>query len=95
MDEKKLSEIAKSIYDCMTDEQKAKAAKCGTDEEFSAYLNSLELELSDEAAEAVAGGIQAGPVLKKIGYYCREEFILPEKPKDTISDHEIRRRQAL
>ena len=80
MDEKKINEIAKSIYDCMTDEQKAKAAECKTEEEFSAYINSLELELSDEAAEAVAGGIQAGDIMKHI----RDEFILPKKPGSTM-----------
>ena len=79
MDENKLREIAKTIYESMTDDQRAKAAECQTDEEFAAYMNSLEMELSDDAAEAVAGGIQAGDVMRHI----RDEFIKPPR-KSTI-----------
>lgn len=75
----------------MTDEQKEKAKEFKTQEELSAYINSLEFELSDEAAEAVAGGIQAGDVMRHI----RDEFILPPKPRPTTTEHDERLKRVL
>ena len=55
-----------------------KARECKTDEDFSAYIDNIELKLSDDAVESVTGGIQAGDVMRKL----RTEFVnTVHKPK--------------
>lgn len=48
-------------------------------------------ELSDDDAEAVSGGIQAGNVRRVI----ITEFILPKKPAPTTTEHDERLKRAL
>lgn len=78
MDEKKYSETANSVYDSLTDEQKAKTSECETQE-----------ELSDEAAEDAAGGVQAGDIFKR----TRTEF--GGTPRREETDAERARRMLI
>ena len=55
MDEK-LNAALKGLYDCLTDEQKAKAKACKTMEELTALAGKEGIEMPDEVLEAVAGG---------------------------------------
>ena len=56
MEEKKLSEVLKDIFDSLTGEQKQKMLACQTPEELTELLNGLGVALPDEALDMVAGG---------------------------------------
>ena len=56
LQEQKVNEALKDIYDSLTDEQKEKAKACKTTEELMAFVAKEGFELPDEALEAVAGG---------------------------------------
>ena len=56
MDEK-MEEAFKSIYDNLTDEQKAKVKACKTMDEMMVLAGEWGVELPDEVLDAVAGGI--------------------------------------
>ena len=55
-DKTKLAEALKSVWNSLTDEQKAKAAKLKTPEEFMKFAGEECIELPDELLEAVSGG---------------------------------------
>ena len=55
------NEKIKALRDSLTDEQKEKAAACKSQEELSALLGKLGVELSDELLDNVAGGVKDGP----------------------------------
>ncbi len=65
MDDKKLNDLLKGIFDSLTDEQKEKAKACKTTKELLDYLSAEGVELSDEAGaelpdealDMVAGGV--------------------------------------
>lgn len=52
----KLTEVVRSMWDSLTDEQKAKAKDCKTLDEFFAMADKEGVELPDKLLEAVAGG---------------------------------------
>ena len=56
MDNKKLNELLKGIFESLTEEQKKKAAACKTFEELTAFLTNEGVELPDELLDAVSGG---------------------------------------
>ena len=47
----------KKIYDNMTDEQKKRAERCKTSEEFMAIVEGEGVEMPDEMFDDVAGGV--------------------------------------
>ena len=47
----------KKIYDNMTDEQKKRAKRCKTSEEFMAIVEGEGVEMPDEMFDDVAGGV--------------------------------------
>ena len=51
-----VQEIAKEIFDAMTDEQRKKIAECQTEEEVAEMLKGMEGQLSDNAAGEATGG---------------------------------------
>ena len=68
MEEKKLNEILKGVYDSLTDEQKEKAKACKTMEELIALAGQESIELPDEIMDAVAGGHIIADTTAKEGY---------------------------
>ena len=64
MEDQKLVEAFKSIYDSLTDEQKEKAAACADANELSSCLGEMGVALPDELLDEVAGGVK---------YYTEEE----------------------
>ena len=62
---KNVTEILKEIYDSLTDEQKEKAKKCKTMDEFVKLASEEGIELPDEALDAVAGGVSFGEEEKR------------------------------
>ena len=56
MDEK-MKETMKGIYDSLTDEQKEQAKTCKNMDDFMKLAGEWGIELPDELADAVAGGI--------------------------------------
>ena len=57
----KLSDALKGIYDSLTDEQKEKAKKCSTDEEFIKFAGEEGIELPADELERVSGGYYRKP----------------------------------
>lgn len=57
----RLNEAVHSMWDSLTDEQKAKAKDCKTLDEFLALAGKAGTSLPDELLEAVAGGIPPTP----------------------------------
>ena len=57
MDDKKLNETFKKMWDSLSDEQKEKAKECKTAEELFKLAAEEKFELSDEFMNAVAGGV--------------------------------------
>ena len=57
---KKTDEVLKEIYASLTDEQKKKAKKCKTLDDFLAFAEKEGVELPDEVLDDIAGGVQAG-----------------------------------
>jgi len=57
MEEKKMSELLKGVYDSLTDEQKEKVKGCKTLDEFLALAGKEGVELPDELLDAASGGI--------------------------------------
>ncbi len=56
MENEKLNEMLKSIWDNLTDEQKEKARSCKTAEELTALAGKEGAELQDQTLDDVAGG---------------------------------------
>ena len=56
MDEKKMEEAMKGVFDKLTDEQKEQAKSCKTMDELMKLAGEWGIELPDELADAVAGG---------------------------------------
>ena len=56
MDEKKLEETMKDIFEKLTDEQKEKAKACKNMDELIKLAGEWGIELPDELVSAVAGG---------------------------------------
>ena len=56
MDEKKIMEAMKGIYDSLSDEQKKRADKVDSKEAFMKFVEEENIELPDELVEMVAGG---------------------------------------
>ena len=56
MDENKMKAALKGIYDNLTDEQKAKAKACKSEQELLDFAGEVGIELPDDLAEAVSGG---------------------------------------
>ena len=56
MDNEKLNEMLKNVWDSLTDEQKAKAKECKTADELLKFAGEEGIELPDEVLDAVAGG---------------------------------------
>ncbi len=57
MEEKKILEMAKKIYENMTDDQKKRAVECNTAEDFMAIVENEGVEIPDEMFDDVAGGV--------------------------------------
>ena len=57
----RLNEAVRSMWDSLTDEQKAKAKDCKTLDELLALADKAGVALPDELLEAVAGGIPPTP----------------------------------
>ena len=58
MENRRTEDILKSIYDSLTDEQKAKAKSCRNAEELIKLAESEGIELPDEVLDSVAGGVR-------------------------------------
>ena len=55
MDENRVKEIIKDVFESMTDEQKEKVKSCKTKDELVGFLNE-NIELPEELLKEVAGG---------------------------------------
>ena len=60
MDEKKLQEALKGIWNSLNDEQKEKAKACKTMDELTTLAGREGMELPDEALDMVSGGCDEG-----------------------------------
>jgi len=72
MENEKLNEMLKGLWDSLTDEQKAKAKECKTVEELVELAGREMIELPDELLEAVSA---AGPLRENYidyGKNCRK-----------------------
>ena len=67
MDEK-IKLALKNVYDNLTDEQKVKAKACKTEQELMDFAGKEGIELPDDLAEAVAGGLVYDGALKTVSY---------------------------
>lgn len=56
MEKENLNGLLEEIYNSMTDEQKQKAAKCETEDEFLAFAGEEGIPLPDEILEMTTGG---------------------------------------
>ncbi len=56
MENEKLNELLKNVWDSLTDEQKEKAKACKTPDELLKLAGEEGIELPDEALDAAAGG---------------------------------------
>ena len=56
MDEK-MKEVLKGIYENLTDEQKKKADACKTNDDIMNLVDEWGIELPDELANKIAGGL--------------------------------------
>ena len=65
MENEKLNELLKGVFDSLTDEQKQKAADCKTVEELTACLSKMDVSLPDELLDAAAGGSR---------FHCQPHF---------------------
>ena len=68
MENEKASELLKSIWENLTDEQKEKAKECKTADELIAFAGEEGIELPDEVLDAVAGGAA-------LPYYPIEDYV--------------------
>ena len=75
MDEKKLNELLKGIWDSLTDEQKEKIRACKTAQEAIVLAGEEGIELPDEILDAVAGGyiVDLGSEFLIVDDYERKE----------------------
>ena len=81
MEEKiKAAELLKSIFNSLSDEQKAKARKCTTAEELIAFFSNEEVSIPDEMLEQVSGGKDS---VNKNGGFEDLIRLLTEKPEMT------------
>ena len=67
MDNEKLNELLKNVWDSLTDEQKEKAEECKTADELLKLAAEEGIELPDEALDAAAGGALV-KITDKYGY---------------------------
>ena len=67
MDNEKLSEMFKTVWDSLTDEQKEKARECKTADELLKLAGEEGIELPDEVLDAAAGGALV-KITDKYGY---------------------------
>ena len=77
MENEKVNELIKGIFDSLTDEQKQKAADCKTVEELTACLSKMDVSLPDELLDAVAGGTKP-PFHKNMHYTHQIWYQCPE-----------------
>ena len=56
MENNKMNETLKGVWDSLTDEQKEKAKACKTADELLKFAGEEGIELPDEVLDAVAGG---------------------------------------
>ena len=61
MDENRMKEVIKSIYDGLTDEQKEKAKACENPDDLMKLLDEWGMELPDELVAIISGGYQIVP----------------------------------
>ena len=66
MDEKKLEETMKDIFEKLTDEQKEKAKACKNMDEFMKLAGEWGIELPDELVDNVGGGLWLPEALQKV-----------------------------
>ena len=66
MDEKKLEETMKDIFEKLTDEQKEKAKACKNMDEFMILAGEWGIELPDELVDNVGGGLWLPEALHKV-----------------------------
>lgn len=59
MEDKKLNDLLRDIWDSLTDEQKEKAKACKDVNELTKCLSEMGVELPDELLDAAAGGTNA------------------------------------
>ena len=74
MDEKKLEETMKDIFEKLTDEQKEKAKACKNMDEFMKLAGEWGIELPDELVTGVAGGqvkLMSNDLFKKIKRFLK------------------------
>lgn len=64
MENKKTNDKFKTVWDSLTDEQKARAKNCKTVDDLLAFAKNEKIELPDEVLDDIAGGVQAGLVTK-------------------------------
>ncbi len=67
MDNEKLNELLKNVWDSLTDEQKEKAKECKTADELLKLAGEEGIELPDEVLDAAAGGALV-KITDKYGY---------------------------
>ncbi len=61
MDEKKMNEVTKALFDRLTDEQKEKAKACNNADDLMKLLGEWDIELPDDLSAIVSGGVQLIP----------------------------------
>ncbi len=61
--EEKMKEAMNAVFEKLTDEQKEQAKACKTMDEFMKLASEWGIELPDELAAAVAGGVTRSPFL--------------------------------
>ena len=66
MDEKKLEDTMKDIFEKLTDEQKEKAKACKNMDEFMKLAGEWGIELPDELVDNVGGGLWLPEALHKV-----------------------------
>lgn len=62
MENKKTNDKFKTVWDSLTDEQKARAKNCKTVDDLLAFAKNEKIELPDEVLDDISGGIQAKQV---------------------------------
>lgn len=65
MDEKKMNEVTKALFEGLTDEQKEAANACKNSDELMKLLGEWDIELPDDLSAIVSGGVQLIPWPRK------------------------------
>ena len=88
MENEKLNEMLKSIWDGLTDEQKEKARACRTAEELTALAGKEGIELPDEVLDGIAGGYIYS--YYKWGIYGKEKEydVIEDKTGKVLATHD-------